>query len=121
MKVTQLNHAAIPVDDIELSCRFYADVLGLKPIPRPPFNFPDAPFAVGADQQLHLVARGVPFEGGPRKRRFALLVDDVDAFASHLCDRGIEFTGPKPRSDGAMQVFLADPDGHVIELFTAPR
>ena len=120
MKITQINHTALPVDDLERSCHFYTDLLGLKLIPRPAFTFPGAWFGIGNNQQLHLIARGVFFNPGPRERHFALLVNDLDAFACHLREKGIEFIGPKRRPDGAMQIFLPDPDGHTIELCMMP-
>ena len=30
-------------------------------------------------------------------------------------------SGPKPRPDGYLQVFVTDPDGHVIELCSPPK
>ena len=57
MNVTQLNHTAIPVADLERSRRFYQQVLGLRPIPRPPFDFPGAWFALGDGPELHLICR----------------------------------------------------------------
>ncbi len=120
MNIRQLNHAAIPVDDVERSRQFYADVLGLQEIARPAFGFPGAWFRIGVDQELHLIGRGTRFVPGPSDRHFAMMVDEIDAWAAHLGNRGVEFTDPKPRPDGAYQIFLADPDGHFIELFTAP-
>ena len=116
MKVTQLNHVALHVEDLERSCAYYHDVLGLIPIERPAFAFPGAWYRLGVDQELHLIARPIHGDPTPRERHWALRVDDLDAFATHLRAGGIDFTGPFPRPDGAMQLFLRDPDGHVIEL-----
>lgn len=120
MKVTQLNHVALHVADLARSDGFYVDVLGLEKIARPAFGFPGSWFRLGVDQELHLIARAVEGELQPRERHWALMVDDMDGFVAHLEAKGIEFTGPKARPDGAMQVFLRDPDGHVIELCTPP-
>jgi len=122
MQVTQLNHVAIHVRDLEASCRFYANILKLQEIPRPAFSFPGAWFRLGVDQELHLIARE-PKEGAitpPRERHYALMVADMDAAKQHLLDKGVEHSGPNPRPDGALQVFLRDPDEHVIELCTPP-
>lgn len=116
MKVTQLNHVALHVADLAVSDAFYENVLGLKKIERPAFPFPGSWFRLGDDQELHLIARPIEGELQPRERHWALKVDDLDAFVAHLQQKNIEFTGPKPRPDGVRQVFLRDPDGHVIEL-----
>jgi len=120
MRVTQLNHVALHVADNDRSVAFYRDVLHLPLIPRPDFNFPGAWFRIGADQELHLIGRSPETDTPPRERHFALMVVDIDNAASELREKGIEFGGPKPRPDGAMQIFLRDPDGHVIELCTPP-
>ena len=50
----------------------------------------------------------------------ALRVDDLEAWQRHLKEVGADFAAKKQRPDGAWQVFLDDPDGHTIELFTPP-
>ena len=120
MRITQLNHIAIHVDDLARSCRFYDDVLQLQRVDRPNFGFAGAWYRLGVDQELHLIARKPAQHTVPRERHWALMVDDIDAWAQHLRDHSIEFTGPAPRPDNAFQMFLHDPDGHVIELCTPP-
>ena len=113
--VRELNHVALDVGNVPASVRFYRDVLGLPELPRPEFGFPGAWFRLGVTQELHLIGhrdRAV----GQRAGHFALLVSDIDAAAARLRDAGVEFRGPKPRPDGALQVFTTDPDGNVIEL-----
>lgn len=113
--VRELNHVALDVSDVPASVRFYRDVLGLPELPRPDFGFPGAWFRLGVTQELHLIGqRDRPV--GQRAGHFALLVSDSDAAAARLRAAGVEFRGPKPRPDGAMQVFTHDPDGNVIEL-----
>lgn len=118
MHIDQLNHVALHVHDLAASVRFYREVLGLREIPRPAFGFDGAWFGIGADQELHLIARPAKEEPYtvPRERHFAFRVADIEAAAAHLRQRGVDFQPPKPRPDGAMQIFLRDPDGHVIEL-----
>src|SRR5437879_11941820 len=121
MKIQELNHVAIHVSDVEKSSRFYHDVLRLEPIPRPAFTFPGAWFRLGTNQELHLIANhGAPFFPSHGKNHFALRIDDVDEWECHLKSTGASFSPKKQRPDGAWQVFLRDPDGHVIELFTPP-
>jgi len=121
MKVAHLNHVAIHVADLERSRRFYSEVLSLEPMARPAFPFPGAWFRIGKDQELHLIAREAPADARPPSdRHFALLVESIADAEKRLRAHRVEFTGPKQRPDGAMQIFLRDPDGHVIELCTAP-
>ena len=121
IRITQLNHVAVHCRDVQHSCDFYGNVLGLQPMARPAFDFPGAWFRVGADQEVHLIGRAPTVDATPRERHFAFKVDDADATASHLRGCDVEFSGPNPRPDGARQIFLRDPDGHVVELFQEPR
>jgi lactoylglutathione lyase len=121
MKICELNHVAIQVANVELSCDFYRRVLQLSPLPRPAFDFPGAWFRLGASQELHLIGeRSEPVIAGSRGNHFALQVDDLVAWGKHLRNVGADFQPAKPRPDGALQIFLRDPDGHYIELFTPP-
>ena len=119
MKVHELNHVALHVRDIEASRRFYESVLRLEPAPRPAFTFPGAWFRLGAVQELHLIGdRTEAVHSHNRGNHFALRVDNLDEWEKHLADIKADFQRRKMRPDGAWQVFLRDPDGHVIELFT---
>jgi lactoylglutathione lyase len=121
MKIQQLNHVAIHVTDVKRSSDFYARVLRLEAIPRPAFSFPGAWFRLGTNQELHLIADyGPAFVATTRNNHFALQVDTLDDWERHLQHVGAVFAPRKRRPDGAWQVFLRDPDDHVIELFTSP-
>ena len=121
MKIYELNHVALHVADVEQSCEFYRTTLLLDPLPRPAFSFPGAWFRLGANQELHLIGgRAEPVSSGNRGNHFALRVDELDSWEQHLQKLGADFRPRKMRPDGAWQVFLRDPDGHVVELFTPP-
>ncbi|MGH7214289.1 MAG: VOC family protein [Tepidisphaeraceae bacterium] len=124
-RISQLNHVALHVSDLDAAVRFYTDVLGLGPLPRPAFDFPGAwfriaPAAAGSPaQELHLIGRKPENNHPPRERHFAMLIeDDALQVADELRGKGVNFTGPQRRPDGALQIFLRDPDGHLIELCT---
>jgi catechol 2,3-dioxygenase-like lactoylglutathione lyase family enzyme len=122
MKILELNHVAIFVGDVEKSCQFYSTVLRLAPIPRPAFDFPGAWFRLGSVQELHIIG-GKTEETSPPKPRgnhFALQVEGLEKWREHLQSLGAIIRGPVRRPDGATQIFIADPDGHLIELFTGP-
>ena len=123
MQVRELNHVAVHVADVDASCRFYEECLRLTRLPRPAFSFPGAWFRLGSQQELHLIGGRDPKSdsGGHRRgNHYALLVDDLVAWAEHLRACDVPFEGPRDRPDGAQQIFLRDPDGHVIELCTSP-
>lgn len=119
MKIHELNHVAIYVADVERGIVFYRDVLRLELLLRPAFNFPGAWFRLGTDQELHLIGRrSGPVPPVNRNNHFALRVDDITAWEVHLQQVGAEFYPKQQRPDGAWQIFLRDPHGHSIELFT---
>jgi len=118
MKILELNHVAIHVADVKRSSTFYRDVLWLESLPRPAFDFPGAWFRLGATQELHLIGRRGPVALVEGNSHFALLVEDMTAWQKHLEQAGAEFRPMQQRPDGAWQIFLRDPDGHFVELFS---
>jgi len=117
----ELNHVALHVRDVEASCEFYKNVLLLEPMPRPAFDFPGAWFRLGKTQELHLIGdRGEPVHSHNRGNHFALQADNLDEWEAHFDKLGAEHLPQRLRPDGARQLFVKDPDGHFIELFTIP-
>lgn len=119
IQIRELNHVMIRVADLDASVRFYHDVVGLKQVHRPAFDFPGAWFALG-EQQLHLVGDPeAPSSSG--HHHFALWVDDPAEAKRELLARGwTRLRGPNARPDGVMQLFVTDPDGYIFELMSAP-
>jgi len=121
-----LDHVTIVVKDLVRSRRFYVDGLGMREVPRPAFSFAGLWFQAGTTQ-IHLI---LEFTGsGPagnlvaenrrtsRSHHFAFEVEDAAATVPWLQECHIPILdGPKPRPNGYIQVFVADPDGHVVEL-----
>ncbi|MBW8883429.1 MAG: VOC family protein [Planctomycetia bacterium] len=117
----QLNHVALHVADLDQSVAFYRDVLRLEPIPRPAFSFPGAWFRLGVDQDLHLIGgRDREVVSHNRGNHFALLVDDFDAWEKYLTENNVKFAPRRMRPDGALQLYVIDPDGYYVELCTLP-
>lgn len=127
--ISRLQHVGLVVADVEASCRFYADVLGLEQVPRPSsFTFDGAWFRVGADE-VHLIARrhttqpDPPQDPGPGlasglTTHMAFEVDDFGSTVARLQAQGVvAAAGPLARGDGISQIYLRDPDGYVVELF----
>jgi catechol 2,3-dioxygenase-like lactoylglutathione lyase family enzyme len=119
----QLDHVAIHVSDVERSCRFYRDVLRLAPIPRPAFSFPGAWFRLGQKQELHLIGeRKALVHSHNRGNHFALLTSlaGFDEWECELRRLGVDFVPRRVRPDGALQMYVVDPDGHFVEICTPP-
>lgn len=129
IRVRHIDHVTLVVTDLERSRRFYADVLGMEEVPRPGFRFPGLWFQAGPTQ-IHLI--GEHAESGSagvsraadgisisRTHHFAFEVADANAAAAALQQLGIPLAaGPKQRPDGPTQVYVQDPDGHLVELFS---
>ena len=121
MEHRELNHVAIHVVDVAASCEFYERVLELKTMTRPTFKFSGAWYRLGVTQELHLIGnRTDPVHSGNRGNHYALLIDDMDSWEAHLQKLGVEYRERRTRPDGAFQIYVTDPDGHTIELCTAP-
>lgn len=130
IQVKAIDHVTLVVKDLERSRAFYVGALGMREVPRPVFSFAGLWFQAGATQ-IHLI---LEFSGsGPagnllpegrrtsRTHHVAFAVEDAAAAMPHLAALGIPvLSGPHPRPDGYMQVFVTDPDGHVIELCSPP-
>jgi catechol 2,3-dioxygenase-like lactoylglutathione lyase family enzyme len=129
--VKYIDHVTLIVRSVEASRRFYVDLLGMQEVPRPAFSFGGAWFRAGATL-VHLIEEhdrsgpaGYPVEvlvRSSRNHHFAFEVDDAYTAAVQLKAMGIELLDDaKLRPDGAVQVFLTDPDYHVVELCSSPR
>jgi catechol 2,3-dioxygenase-like lactoylglutathione lyase family enzyme len=117
------HHMSFPVSDLERSRRFYEGVLGLRQIPRPDFGIPGIWYQAGACE-VHLIQVPADFDAGtpprglnPAGRHSAFAVGNYDATVAHLKEHGLEVLETS-RQQG--QMWVKDPDGHVIELIVAP-
>ena len=111
--VTSIHHVSIVVTDLELSRRFYTQVLGLREIPRPAtFDFVVVWYDLGG-QHIHLVPRETA--DAPSPRHFALQVEDAAAARAHFATFAVltRETTPIPGSD---RFFVNDPDGNLVEI-----
>jgi catechol 2,3-dioxygenase-like lactoylglutathione lyase family enzyme len=134
MQIEAIHHVSLTVTDLERSRRFYREVLGLVEITRPPFNFPGAWFQAGAAQQLHLIVHTNPtFRTGKaldtRDSHFAVRVANFAAAVEELRAKGYRDEGAadefgriilQPHATaGFPQIYILDPDRHIIEINAA--
>lgn len=117
IEVVKHNHVALQVKDIAASTKFYKEVLGLEPVPVPDsLKAIRSWFKLGTDQQIHLLAgRTVPVSNDRNGSHFALFVQSIKAAELYLQSHQMSFH-KQVRFDGAVQIYLADPDGYLIEL-----
>jgi catechol 2,3-dioxygenase-like lactoylglutathione lyase family enzyme len=114
--VTGINHVTFAVRDLERSFRFYAEILGLRPLAR---WYRGAYFEAGGDWIcLNLDSET---RSGPLKEytHLAFTIDaaDFDATVAKMQAAGVQ-SWQENRSPGDSFYFL-DPDGHKLELHVA--
>jgi catechol 2,3-dioxygenase-like lactoylglutathione lyase family enzyme len=127
MNILHLDHAALLVQDVERSRRFYCDVLGMQEIPSGGNCFLRKGHA-----EIHLLGeaegRAVPLNyrqddlADGYVTHVAFEVDDLEEAQRSLKNSHIQIVcGPRPRFDGKEQLYFCDPDGYVIELFARKK
>jgi len=134
IEIKQLHHVSIAVKDVERSKQFYCGVLGMKDVPRPAhYDFGGAWFRAST-YEVHLIQEqdAVQAPGDPPinptarrdltfARHFCFRVADMEAAIKTLKENDIPIAaGPRPRGDGAAQLYIYDPDGHMVELVHVP-
>ena len=121
LAISTIHHFSLCVSDLARSRHFYGEVLGLRELPRPPFQFEGAWYEVG-DRQLHLIVRpGATTLRGittidPGDGHVALRVASYRGAVAHLREQGVACRELPTNVTPWPQVFVADPDGNQIEL-----
>ena len=120
-KVTGINHVTLIVDNLEKAAQFYEEELGLEPLAAFVFDYPTAFFKITDDQQLHLSEweDKISFRG-----HICIKVDDFSSYFYRFKELDIIDIKPwgkvRQLPDGAMQMFIRDPSGNLIELSSHP-
>jgi catechol 2,3-dioxygenase-like lactoylglutathione lyase family enzyme len=124
--VHSFDHVTIICAGLEATRRFYVGVLGMTEVPRPAFGFPGLWFQAG-NVQIHATQQspeagqaGWGNRGGTitsRGHHIAFAVDDMTKALEIVEKLDVRIASPlQRRPDGFKQVYLYDPDGHVVEL-----
>ena len=118
------HHMSFPVSNLERSRRFYEDVLGLQSIPRPDMGALGGVWYNAGSCEVHLIETpsgadvgSAPPSLNPLARHAAFSVADYDETLVHLQSHDLEVV----ESPAAGQMWVCDPDGHIIELIVPGR
>jgi catechol 2,3-dioxygenase-like lactoylglutathione lyase family enzyme len=124
INLRSFDHATIVVSDLKKTEHFYVNVLGLEKTTRPSFDFKGNWYE---NTLIHVILAnddsGLPGPGEravksvTRGNHLAFGVSDFNETVELIRQHEIPIAaGPKKRPDGAAQVYIRDPDGHLIEL-----
>jgi len=120
-KAVKINHVALVVSNLEEACKFYEHELGLEPIPAFLFDYPTAFFKFNEEQQLHLTEweDTYSFRG-----HLCITVDDINTIFFRMKELGVIDIKPwgkvRQLPDGAIQMFVRDPSGNLVEISSDP-
>lgn len=147
--MTRIDHVGVTVADVERSLRFYRDTLGLRVINDSTFESREVAALLGLEsvvlhnvdldsgdgrvlELLHYVepaGRHVDYESrDPGTGHIALTVDDLDAVRERIAAGGgrvissaqLHVHEPGGAFDGAICLYVRDPDGMILELVQRP-
>ncbi len=120
-KALKINHVTLIVDNLEKAGEFYKNELGLEALPAFRFDYPVMFFRFNDEQQLHLSEWDdrTSFRG-----HICVQVDDFNSIFFRMKALGVIDTAPwgkvRKLPDGAMQMFVRDPAGNLVEMSSAP-
>jgi len=116
VRLKAVNHVTYNVVDKAKATKFWVDVLGVKQIPKQVdaehINWLQLP----SGAMVHIVE--TPEGPSTPSHHGAFEVEDIDAAAKVVQQKGIETTDITTRNDGQRVFFLNDPEGNRIEICT---
>jgi lactoylglutathione lyase len=120
-RAVKINHVTLIVDNLEKAGAFYKNELGLEPLPAFHFDYPVMFFKFNEEQQLHISE----WQDTPSFRgHVCVQVDDFNSIFFRM--KELDAIDIKPWGkvrrlpDGAMQMFVRDPAGNLVELSSKP-
>ena len=127
--IKKIGHTALKVRDLEVSCRFYTDILGFQEAFRIK-NDQDVTtlcylhIADGQFIELFPGGQGTyaydPDAVGPSHVCFE--VDDIEQALAAIAATGVPIDAPiKQGKSGCLQFWIRDPDGNRIEIMALPE
>jgi catechol 2,3-dioxygenase-like lactoylglutathione lyase family enzyme len=145
MTITRIDHVGITVSDLDRALLFYRDLLGLRVLANSTVGEPEVAELLGLDsvqlriadldsgdgrivellQYLQPKGTPVPYQSAdPATAHIAFTVDDLAAIRDRLTHAGATFVSRRPITisepggsfDGAICLYVRDPDGAILEL-----
>jgi predicted enzyme related to lactoylglutathione lyase len=120
--VQGVDFVGVPSTDLDATCAFYAETLGLeRSAYRPDRGF--AEFETGNLTLSVIVPAKMGMEFNRNANAIALHVDDVERRRAELEGKGVEFHGDIFDTGVCHMAFFSDPDGNALMLHHryAPR
>ena len=111
----RLHHLLLQTSDLEAAEAFYIGFLGFTVRKRDPY--PDGRPLTTTEEGLGLTS-GVRGEAGSVVEHIAFKTSDIRGLAERAQAQGIEVLKPPGEGPYGLTVYLADPDGNRIELFS---
>jgi catechol 2,3-dioxygenase-like lactoylglutathione lyase family enzyme len=122
MKISRIDHLVLTVADLEQTCRFYQDILGIEVV-----TFGDGRKALTfGNQKINLHLKGREFEPKaarptPGSADLCFIADTpIDEVVKELEQKGILTIESKVTRTGAtgsiLSVYFRDPDQNLIEI-----
>jgi catechol 2,3-dioxygenase-like lactoylglutathione lyase family enzyme len=122
MKIDRIDHFVLTVRNIETTCQFYADILGMQPV-----TFESGRKALEfGEQKINLHEVGKEFEPKalyptPGSGDFCLITQvPLEQVIAHIRLCKVEIVEGPVRRTGAMgpieSVYVRDPDGNLVEI-----
>jgi catechol 2,3-dioxygenase-like lactoylglutathione lyase family enzyme len=120
MPIERMDHFTIVTRDAEATARFYGEMLGFTPGPRPDFRFPGVWLYSNGRAILHVIERPTIPEGAGVLDHMAFWGTGLADYISKLKARGLSYDlrrlpegGP---GAGVWQLFFHDPNGARVEI-----
>ncbi|MBC9928926.1 VOC family protein [Chitinophaga qingshengii] len=120
-KAVKINHVTLIVDNLEKAGEFYQHELGLEPLAAFRFDYPVMFFKFNEEQQLHISEweDKTSFRG-----HICVQVDDFNSIFFRMKELNVIDVHPwgkvRKLPDGAMQMFVRDPAGNLVEISSVP-
>lgn len=126
--VKGIDHVALNVRDLNVSLKFYTEVIGLK-ISEREFQKPGIEYFLDCGPSLVGLIQGIPeggrhafADGGVGANHFSFRIDtkDFDHIVEELKTRGVTVQFSKKR-EKSWSVYFLDPDGNKLEMTAWPE
>lgn len=119
----RFDHVSLLVRSLEITTKFYTEVLGLELIENGTRLDHIRWFGLGGRDSIHVTQGEFGATHLEKPTHFALRVENFADFVADLRARGITFydwpgatNNVTGRPDGFRQVYIQDPDGYWIEI-----